>query len=335
MENTIRWGIIGCGNVAELKSGPPLYRTPGSELVAVMRRDAAKAEDFARRHNVKRWYTDARALVADPDVNAVYVASPHYLHLEHVTLAAEAHKIVLCEKPMGTGVAEAQAIVEVCQRNGVPLNVAYYRRFWYVTRAIKRLLNEGAIGRVLQARVQLSALIADYFADDARYAWLNSRTQSGGGVLANAGSHWVDLIRFFLGEVTDVMAYCSSQASGFEIEDTLSAQMRTRDGALVSLLLTFESPASINEFDILGTEGRILGGPLAEGFWKLERRGKNPELVNFPYSGTAHSDFITELIPNLLCQQPALIPGEEAVAAWKIMEAIYRSCENGARISVE
>jgi predicted dehydrogenase len=330
MMNTIRWGIIGCGNVVEYKSGPPLYRTPNSELVAVMRRDAAKAEDFARRHNVKRWYTDVRALVADPEVNAIYVASPHHLHLEHVTLAAQARKIVLCEKPMGASAAEAQAIVDICKQNDVPLNVAYYRRFWYVTRAIKRLLNEGAIGRVVQARVQL----ADFFAGDAKRPWLTSREKSGGGALANAGSHWVDLIRYFLGDVTEVMAHASAQTSGFEIEDTLNAQMRTREGALVSLLITLQSPIGINEFDILGTEGRILGAPLSDGFWRLERPGKPPQLVQIPYSATPHSDFITELIPSLLSGKPPLIPGEEAVAVWKIMEAIYCSCDQGARVSV-
>src|SRR5512136_872203 len=104
----IRWGIIGCGDVAEYKSGPALYGTPGSELVAVMRRDLAKAQDFAQRHGARRWYAEAEALVADPEVNAVYIASPHSQHPEHVALAARAGKIVLCEKPMGANVAQAE-----------------------------------------------------------------------------------------------------------------------------------------------------------------------------------------------------------------------------------
>ena len=122
---TIRWGILGCGDVAEYKSGPALYRTPGSELVAVMRRDAAKAQDFARRHGAKCWYTDAESLVADPEVNAVYIALPHDGHPEHVALAARVRRIVLCEKPMGVNVAQAQACVDVCKTNDVPLTVAY------------------------------------------------------------------------------------------------------------------------------------------------------------------------------------------------------------------
>src|SRR5438105_7392487 len=124
----IRWGIIGCGDVAEHKAGPPLYRTPGSDLVAVMRRDAEKAADFARRHGARHWYTDVQKLLADPDINAVYVASPHGCHVQHVRLAAQAGKAVLCEKPMGTSYEESQAIVAVCQQYNVPLAVAYYRR---------------------------------------------------------------------------------------------------------------------------------------------------------------------------------------------------------------
>jgi 1,5-anhydro-D-fructose reductase (1,5-anhydro-D-mannitol-forming) len=145
----IRWGIIGCGNVAEFKSGPPLYQTPGSELIAVMRRDAQKATDFAQRHGARRRYTDAAALIADADVNAIYIASPHAQHVQHVMLAAEAGKIVLCEKPVGISTAEAQACVDACRAHGVPLSVPYYRRYWPIVRKMHELLNDGAIGRAI------------------------------------------------------------------------------------------------------------------------------------------------------------------------------------------
>ena len=102
---TIRWGVIGAGNVFEFKSGPALYSTPNSELIAVMRTDAAKAQATAERHGAKCWYADAQSLIANPDVNAVYIASPHHLHPEHVAMAARAKKIVLCEKPVGVNVA--------------------------------------------------------------------------------------------------------------------------------------------------------------------------------------------------------------------------------------
>ena len=175
----IRWGIIGAGNVAEFKSGPALMQAPGSTVVAVMRRDAEKARDFALRHGVPRWYTDVDALLADPEVDAVYVASPHHLHLAHVTRAAQAGKAILCEKPVGVSTAEAQAAVDVCRAASVPLSVAYYRRYWPVVQEMRRLLAEGAIGEVVQARVQL----ADYFQPDPERAWLTEPEQAGGGAL--------------------------------------------------------------------------------------------------------------------------------------------------------
>lgn len=329
-DKTIRWGIIGCGNVAERKSGPPLYRTQGSELVAVMRRNGDKAKSFAERHGAKRWYTDAAALVADPEINAVYVASPHYMHKEHVALAARAGKIVLCEKPMGTSSAEAQAIADICRENHVDLTVAYYRRFWYITRAIQRLLGDNAIGRIVQVRVQL----AEYSSNDPERPWRESREKAGGGVLANAGSHWIDLMRLFLGEIQDVMAYCSPDLSGDTVDRVVGAQLRTAGGAIVSLMLNAESPASINEFEMLGTQGRILGSPYSDGRYLLERPNRQPELVTFPNLGPAHTELIAELVKRLQENRPSPIPGEEAVPVWRIMEAIYRSCAEGRRVAV-
>ncbi|MEA3336161.1 MAG: Gfo/Idh/MocA family oxidoreductase [Chloroflexota bacterium] len=327
--DVIRWGIIGCGDVAEQKSGPPLYQTPGSELVAVMRRDQEKAADFAQRHGVGRWYTDVTSLLADPDVNAVYIASPHYLHPAHASQSALAGKIVLCEKPMGTNREDAQKIVDVCRSSGVPLTVAYYRRFWPVVQKMKALLAEDAIGRVVSARVQL----ADYYDGDPERLWLTSLREAGGGALANAGSHWVDLIRYLLGEVMEVMAYCSSTA-GFEVEDTAAAIMRTETEAFVSFSSTWQERVGVNDFDICGTDGRILASPLSDGRLKLVRFGKEPEVFELARSGPAHRELIQELIPRLQTGQSSPVPGEEAVAVWRIIEATHRSSTEGCRIRI-
>jgi 1,5-anhydro-D-fructose reductase (1,5-anhydro-D-mannitol-forming) len=327
MRDTIRWGIIGCGDVAEHKSGPPLYQTPGSELIAVMRRDATKAADFARRHGARRSYTDAAALVDDPDVNAVYIASPHSSHPMHVRIAAAARKAVLCEKPMGISVADALACVEACRAHGVPLSVAYYRRSWPIVRKMRELLRDGAIGRVVAARVQL----ADHFGGDPDRPWLTSRASSGGGALANAGSHWVDLIRYLLGDIATVNAHCSSHASGFETEDTIAVQLETVEHALVSLSITLQSPINMNEFDISGTEGRLLASPLSDGRLILDRGGQEPQIMVLPRERFAHAEFIAELVDRLRLDRPVSVSGEEAVAAWRIMEAAYRACDTGMR----
>lgn len=329
-QQTIRWGVIGAGNVFEFKSGPALYQTPHSELVAVMRTDAEKARATAERHNAKYWYTDAESLIANPQVNAVYIASPHYLHPEHVSMVARAKKIVLCEKPVGVNLAQAQECVDVCKANKVSLTVAYYRRYWAITQAMLKFLREGAIGQVVTARAQLS----DLFTGDGERGWLTSRAKSGGDALANSGAHWVDLIRYLLGEVTDVMATASSKFSGWDTDDTTVVQMRMTNSALVSLTSTRRAPIVTNEFDILGTEGRLYASSLVDGKLLLHRRGHDPEMLMYPRIGVMHAEFIAELVSCLLAGQASPLPGEEAVADWRVMQAAYRSSDEGIRVQV-
>lgn len=327
---TIRWGVIGAGNVFEYKSGPALYKTPNSELVAVMRTNAEKAEATAKRHGAKFWYTDPESLVSNPEVNAVYIASPHYLHPEHVALAARAKKIVLCEKPFGVSVAQAQQCVDVAQANNVPLTVAYYRRFWGIVQAMKKFIADGAIGFVVMARAQ----VTDMFTGDSERAWLLSRAKSGGDALANVGAHWVDLFRYLIGNVEDVMAYCSSKFSGYETDDTTLTEMRMKTGALASVMVTRRSPVSTNEVDILGTEGRLYTSSLSDGKLILHRRGHEPEILNYPRIGVMHAELIAELVPRMLRGEASPLPGEEAVAVWRVMQAAYRSSEEGVRVTI-
>ncbi|MBM3274205.1 MAG: Gfo/Idh/MocA family oxidoreductase, partial [Candidatus Sericytochromatia bacterium] len=144
----VRWGILGCGDVCEVKSGPAFQQAPGSELVAVMRRDGAKAQDFAKRHGVARWYDDADALIGDPEVDAVYIASPPGSHLELASKVADAGKPAYVEKPMARNAAECRKMIDRFEAAGVPLFVAYYRR--RVPRFVKvaELLDAGSLGTV-------------------------------------------------------------------------------------------------------------------------------------------------------------------------------------------
>ncbi len=326
----VRWGIIGVGNVAEFKSGPALMQAPGSTVVAVMRRDAEKARDFAVRHGIPRWYIDIDALLADPEVDAVYVASPHHLHLAHVTRAAQAGKAILCEKPVGVSTAEAQTVVDACRAASVPLSVAYYRRYWPVVQEMRRLLADGAIGEVVQARVQL----ADHYLPDPQRTWLTEPEQAGGGALANAGSHWIDLVRYLMGDVVEVTAACAGHFGGFKTEDTIGVQMRLASQALVSLNVTLCSPAAVNEFDIAGTEGRLFAGPLSDGRLMLQRGNREPEALHFPRSDAAHMELVTEVVRRLSAGEPSPIPGEEAVAVWQIMAAAYCACRERRHVRV-
>jgi predicted dehydrogenase len=325
---SLRWGIIGCGDVTERKSGPALYTVPGSRLVAVMRRDAARAADYARRHGAARWYSDVAGLLADPDVDAVYIASPHDRHLEHVRAAVAAGKqTILCEKPAGVSAAEALACVDACRAAGASLTVAYYRRFWPVVAELRRLLADHAIGEVIAGRV----LLLDAFAGDPARPWLTSKAASGGGALANAGSHWVDLLRYLLGEVVEVSA-AMRIAPESDVEDTADVRLVTADGVVATLFSSWRSALPANELELIGTAGRIDVAPLSEGRLALHRSGREPEERRLPHDGAAHTGLVAALANARRAGVPSPLPGEEAVAAWRIMEAAYRSADEGRTI---
>jgi len=163
--SVIRWGIIGCGNVTELKSGPAFNKVPNSSLVAVMRRDAALAKDYAKRHGVPKWYGHAADLINDPAINAIYIATPPKQHEEYAIAAMQAGKPVYVEKPMALDLAACKRMQEVSQETGVKLVVAHYRRALPLFQRVKALLDEQAIGQIRFARISLlqpdqSAMIA-------------------------------------------------------------------------------------------------------------------------------------------------------------------------------
>jgi predicted dehydrogenase len=149
MEDAIKWGIIGCGDVTEVKSGPAFNRVPRSQLAAVMRRNGDKAKDYAARHGVPKWYTNATALINDPGVNAIYIATPPLYHEAYAVQALQAGKPVYVEKPMTLDAPGAERMTAAANATGAKLSVAHYRRQWPLFLRIKALLDEGVLGRIL------------------------------------------------------------------------------------------------------------------------------------------------------------------------------------------
>jgi predicted dehydrogenase len=249
----IRWGIVGCGDVTEVKSGPGFQRAQGSQLVAVMRRNGDLARDYAERHGVGTWYDDADALIGDPEVDAVYVATPPSTHLQYTVKAARAGKPVYVEKPMALNAGEAAAMVEAAASAGVPLFVAYYRRALPRFRRVVDLVRAGRVGTVRTVTTQLWRPPAARGTD----GWRVDPGIAGGGYFADLASHTLDFLDFLLGPVAAVQGYAVNQAGLYEAEDAVAASFRYESGVLATGLWCFTSATSRDVTEVVGSEGAI------------------------------------------------------------------------------
>jgi 1,5-anhydro-D-fructose reductase (1,5-anhydro-D-mannitol-forming) len=258
----IRWGIIGCGDVTEVKSGPGFQKARGSELVAVMRRTSTLAADYARRHGVARWYDDARALVNDPDIDAIYVATPPNAHLEGVKLAAAAGKPVYVEKPMARHTPECDAMIAASTAAKQKLFVAYYRRALPRFLKVKELLEARAVGPLTGFHYRFSApgsggtgIIAH--GGPPQPSWRTNVPVSGGGLLLDLGSHALDLLDFFGGPLQQVSGYAARIASPDDVEDVVTMTFRTHDGVPGTAAWNFASRTKDDVLEFSGPKGRI------------------------------------------------------------------------------
>lgn len=250
MHDRIRWGIIGCGDVCEVKSGPGFQKALGSELVAVMRRDCAKAADFAKRHNVPRSYDNADALINDPNVDAVYIATPPGSHLQHALAVARASKPCYVEKPMALDHAECVAMNTAFALARTPLFVAYYRRCLPRFVRVKQLLDAHAIGTLT------TVLLRHLRKPSSHQGWRFDPTQSGGGLFLDVGSHTLDLLDHWLGPLENV-AGDATRFGDAPVEDIVNLSFRTPTGALGVGLWNFIADRDEESVELIGTTGRI------------------------------------------------------------------------------
>ncbi len=317
----IRWGIIGCGNVCEVKSGPGFQQAHGSSLVAVMRRDAKLAEDFARRHQVPRWYDQADALIADPQVDAVYVATSPDMHLEYARRIAAAGKPAYIEKPMARSHAECVEMCRLFEQAKLPLFVAFYRRALPRFLKARELVQTGQLGTLTGVSYQLAG--ARHRRLDANnLEWRLQAQRSGGGLLLDLGSHTLDIIDFIAGPITAVQGMAANLASVYDVEDQVAMAMRFENGALGTASWNFAADQSIDQIIFRGTQGTVTLSTFGDEPVLLDT-GKTQKTFDLPHPKHIQQPLIQSIVDQLLGRGQCASTGYTgARTAWVMDQAL-------------
>jgi len=252
----IRWGIIGCGKVTEVKSGPGFQKANHSKLVAVMRRNKNLAADYARRHDIAKFYSNSQELIHDPEVDAVYIATPPHKHHDYVLEVAKAGKPVYVEKPMALNYQQCQEMVYACEQAKVPLFVAYYRRALPRFLKIKSLLDSAAIGKIQAVNIIFTRPFNH--TPETPLPWRVIPEISGGGFFMDLACHTLDYLDFMLGPIESASGYTSNIGNQYPAEDTVSASFSFASGIQGTGLWSFNCFQRQDQTEIIGDRGKLL-----------------------------------------------------------------------------
>jgi predicted dehydrogenase len=252
----LRWGIIGCGDVTEIKSGPAYQQTEGFELVAVMRRSLKKAEDYAKRHGVPKYYDDAEALIEDHEVDAVYIATPPDSHMYYALKVAKAGKPCCIEKPMARNFDECVKINQAFKNHGIPLFVAYYRRTLPRFLKVKEWLERDLIGKVRHVNWVLNQAPSKIDLEGS-YNWRTDKVVAPGGYFDDLASHGIDLFSFLLGDITKARGYSLNRAGLYSAPDTVAGAWLHNSGITGTGTWNFGVAGETDRVEIYGSKGSI------------------------------------------------------------------------------
>jgi 1,5-anhydro-D-fructose reductase (1,5-anhydro-D-mannitol-forming) len=321
----INWGIIGCGNVTEVKSGPGFSRTSGSALAMVMRRDGRLAEDYAKRHGVPRWTMDANAVIADPGVDAVYVATPVGSHLDYALKVCAAGKPCYMEKPMARNTTEAETMVAAFRKAGVPLFVAYYRRGLPRFLKVRDLVANGAIGKLTGVSYRCAS---PAYARSGELPWRLKAEDSGGGLFMDIGCHTLDIIDFIAGPLQAVQGSAANVASDHAVEDSVAMTFRLELGGLGTASWNFASAQSEEVIVFSGTAGRITISTFGQEPVRLER-GKEIDQFDLPNPTHIQQPLIGTIVNQLLGKGVCPSTGETALRTTRVMDTVLDAYYGG------
>lgn len=317
---TINWGIIGCGDVTEKKSGPAFNKVSNSKLVAVMRRDAAKAADYAKRHGVPRWYSNASELINDPKVNAIYIATPPDSHEQYTLEAIKAGKSVYVEKPMTLSEESAKKMYLYAEEQDVKFTVAHYRRGLPLFIKIKELIDSKAIGDIRYADLQMLQDFKSDLITQTADNWRVNPAISGGGLFHDLAPHQLDLMLFFFGDLKLARGISLNQAGFYKADDIVSGELFFNNGVLFKGLWCFSVPKEerLDKCTIMGSEGKITFS-VFNNYYTIVKNGEE-DRIEFELPENIQQPMIQLVVNYFLNNGPNPCSGDIGVKVMDIMD---------------
>ncbi len=339
MSKKVRWGVIGAGGIADRRTIPGMMLCDNAELVAVMEINMELAEKCRAKWGCKKAYDNEADLLADPEIDAVYIATPVVLHAKQAMAAADAGKHILIEKPLAMTSEEGQKVVEYCESKGVKIAAGLMMRFGAYVQAMKKAVAEGKIGKPVSAYAQFTCWYPDMPGN-----WRQSKKNGGGGAMMDMGVHCIDLLQYILGsKAKDVAAFHDTLSFQYEVEDSSTVLMRLENGAQCVVQSNFNIPddAAKWRIEIFGDQGRLIGDTVigqvdggtldamflgAQGGYDAQQDKKDGEREKIDVEfGNMYTREVASFSDSILNGTPLEVPATDAIQVQKVMEAAYRS----------
>jgi len=318
----VKWGIIGCGDVTEKKSGPAFNKIANSSLIAVMRRDAAKAKDYAMRHGVRKWYDDANQLIDDPEVNAIYIATPPLQHEDYTLRALAAGKPVYVEKPMTLNAASGIRMRDAAEKYNVKLSVAHYRRAQPMFLKVKSLLDARAIGAVKVVQLQMLQPESSDLIAGSDTNWRLDPAISGGGLFHDLAPHQLDLMIHFFGEAVKSSGISLNQSNPYGVDDLVTGHILFKSGVVFNGTWCFSVAERLDICEIIGNEGKI-SFPMFGNKITLSKNGDEEEFI-FDALPHVQQPMIEEVVKYFLGKANNPCTADQAVQSMQLMDSFTK-----------
>lgn len=338
----VKWGVIGAGGIADRRTIPGMMLAKNAELVAVMEVNMELAEKIRAKYDAKYAYDNYQELIDNPEVEAIYIASPVFAHVEPALAVAKAKKHLLCEKPIALSIEDCKKVIKACEDAGIKAATGFMMRFGAYNTAMKKLIADGELGQVVSARAQFTC-----WYPEIEGAWRQNKKLSGGGALVDMAVHAIDIIEYIMGaDVKDVSAFVDTRTFSYNVDDSANLMLKMSNGSIAYVDSHFNVPdeAAKCRLEFYGTRGSLL----AEGTLSQADAGKVEVIISEDKGydaaqnrteaatrsldvefGNLYTREIESFSDSILNDTPIAIPIAVGLHIQQVCEAAYRSAENG------